>query len=684
MIQFANPIFLLFIFAIPFFFLFYALWRRGRNRRLRRFGDPELVDSLMPERSKSKGWLRLVCFSLGWLFLMTGLARPQIGARLMENTNSGAEIMIALDVSNSMKAKDYSPNRLERAKMDLSRLLDKLHSDRVGLVIFAGESFVQVPITADYVSAKLFLSPINTSSVPIQGTAIGEAIITCAQSFSADGMQEQGNKAIIVISDGENHEDDAVQAAAAAKDAGINVYTIGVGTPAGEPIPDDGGGLMKDKDGNIVVTKLDEETLKDIAEAGGGIYVRASDTNFGLGDIVEKVRELKKTSYQEVAFEEYNEQFMYFLGIALIFFFLEFLIGDRKMKKKLFAVGLILLLSGTQMFAQADRKEVRKGNRYFKANDMKKSEVEYRKGLLKDSLSVKGNYNLGNTLLRQNDIEGAMKVYATIADTVSKMPFEPSWKGVQTTLPQQDMKQKIKKEDPMLKHQGKASSASKYFFNLGNAFLSEKQYDKAMEAYKQSLVRNPADLTAKANYAYAKKMLENQQNQQNQDQNKDQQNQDQNKDQQNQDQNKDQQNQDQNKDQQNQDQNKDQQNQDQNKDQQNQDQNKDQQNQDQNKDQQNQDQNQDQQNQDQNKDQQNQDQNKDQQNQDQNKDQQNQDQNKDQQQQPQGGGSQDQKMSSQAAAQMLQAIQDKENQTQEKVKKAKALAAKKKKKDKNW
>ncbi len=583
MIQFAKPIFLLFIFAIPFFFLFYALWRRGRNRRLRRFGDPKLIDELMPERSKSKGWLRLVCFSLAWLFLMIGLARPQIGARLLENSNTGSEIMVALDVSNSMKAKDYSPNRLERAKMDLSRLMDKLHSDRIGLVIFAGESFVQVPITADYVSAKIFLSSINTSSVPVQGTAIGDAIITCAQSFSMDGMQEKENKAIIVISDGENHEDDAVAAAAAAKEAGISVYTIGVGTPAGEPIPDDGGGLMKDSDGQIVVTKLDEQTLKDIAEAGGGIYVRASDTNFGLGDIVEKVRDLKKTSYQEVAFEEYNEQFMYFLGIALFFLFLEFLIGDKKMKKKLFAVAFILFVSSAQVFAQADKKEVRKGNRYFKSDDFKKSEVEYRKGLLKDSLSVKGNYNLGNVLFRQNDLEGAMKAYASIADTVSKLPFSPGWDGVRTTLPEQNMKEKIKKEDPFLKRQGKATTSSKYFFNLGNAFLSAKQYDKAMEAYKQSLVRNPADMTAKANYAYAKKMLENQQNQQNQDQNKDQ----------------------------------------------------------------------------------------------------NQDQNKDQKQQPQGGGS-EQKISSQAAAQMLQALQDKENQTQEKVKKAKAAAAKKKKKDKNW
>ena len=529
MLQFARPVFLLFILAIPLFYVFYAFYRRGRNRRLRRFGNPEMVSSLMPERSSAKGWIRLTCFSLAWLFLMLGLARPQIGAKLRESSNTGSEIMVALDVSNSMKAKDYSPNRLERAKMDLSRLMDKLHSDRVGLVIFAGESFVQVPITADYVSAKMFLSGINTSSIPVQGTAIGNAIMTCAQSFSMEGMQEEGNKAIIVISDGENHEDDAVAAAEYAHKAGINVYCIGVGTPSGEPIPDDGGGLMKDKDGQIVVTKLDEETLKSIAEAGGGIYVRASDTNFGLGDIVEKIRELKKTSYQELAFEEYNEQFMYFFGIALFFLVLEFLIGDRKMKKKLFAILILLCLTSVQMSAQVDKRDIRKGNRYFKKDKWKQSEVEYRKGLLKDSLSVKGNYNLGNALWKQQDVEGAAKAYAAIADTVSKLPYSPSWKGSVNKMPVMPENVQGSKDDPLLKMQGKDDASSKYFFNLGNMMLQAKQYDKAMEAYRQALLRNPSDMTAKASYSYARKMMQNQQQQQQNQQN--QQNQDQNQDQ---------------------------------------------------------------------------------------------------------------------------------------------------------
>src|SRR5574344_2414852 len=173
------------------FYLFYALYRRGRNKRIAKFGTPELVDKLMPERSKSIGWVKLTCFSLAWLFLMLGLARPQIGARLKESDDKGSEIMIALDVSNSMLARDYSPNRLERAKMDIAHLVNRLHNDRIGLVVFAGQSFVQLPITADYVSATAFLNSINTSSVPIQGTAIGDAIETCAKSFSEEGMRSE-------------------------------------------------------------------------------------------------------------------------------------------------------------------------------------------------------------------------------------------------------------------------------------------------------------------------------------------------------------------------------------------------------------------------------------------------------------------------------------------------------------
>ena len=301
MINFAQPTYLLLIFLIPVFFILQALVLSLRRRRIRKMGDERLVSLLMPSYSRAKTWVRLTLFSIGFFFLVIGLSRPQIGAKLKEHKTRGAEIMIVLDVSNSMLAEDYSPNRLERAKLAISRLVDKLRDDRIGLVVFAGNSFVQLPITTDYVSAKMFLSSISTESVTIQGTAIGEAINTAVKSFSA---QSEKSRAVIVITDGENHEDDPVQAASQAAQLGVKVYTIGVGSPEGKPIPV-GGELMKDKDGNIVVTRLDEAVLRDVASAGGGLYVRAGNNEFGLNPIIEDIRKMDDEEFNSIVFEEY-------------------------------------------------------------------------------------------------------------------------------------------------------------------------------------------------------------------------------------------------------------------------------------------------------------------------------------------------------------------------------------------
>lgn len=332
MLNFANAQYLLLILLIPFFFLLQALVLRMRRRRIRRMGDEALVSRLMPSYSAGKVWVRISLFSLGFFFFVIGLSRPQIGAKLKEHETKGAEIMIALDVSNSMLAEDYSPNRLERAKLAISRLVDKLREDRIGLIVFAGNSFVQLPITTDYVSAKMFLNSINTESVPVQGTAIGEAINTAVRSFSA---QSEKSRAVIVITDGENHEDDPVAAARQAAELGVRVFTIGVGSPEGKPIPFDGE-LLKDKDGEIVVSRLDEKVLQEVAEAGGGVYVRAGNSEFGLNPVIEEIKRMDDEKYSSVIFEEFDEQFMYFLGIALFFFVLEMLIGDRKSRRHLF------------------------------------------------------------------------------------------------------------------------------------------------------------------------------------------------------------------------------------------------------------------------------------------------------------------------------------------------------------
>ena len=332
MLMFARAHFLWLLLLVPLILIGYALLRRARRKRMRRFGDEALVRALMPSWSASKGWWRTVLFCQGFACFSVGLARPLLGAKLVERETKGAEIMICLDVSNSMLAQDYSPDRLSRAKLAISRIVDRLQGDRIGLIIFAGSSFVQLPITTDYVSAKMFLGSINPQSVPIQGTAIGDAIRTAAKSFS---LQSEKSRAIIVITDGENHEDDAVDAARQVAETGIRIYTIGVGSVQGQPIPMDGD-LLKDKDGNIVVSRLDEETLKRIASVGNGAYVRAGGEEFGLNPILDEIRKLEDERFNSLVFEEYDEQYMYFFAAALFFFVLEALIGERRPRRRLF------------------------------------------------------------------------------------------------------------------------------------------------------------------------------------------------------------------------------------------------------------------------------------------------------------------------------------------------------------
>ena len=334
MLMFANYEYLYLLFLVPVFILGYGVLRLLRARKVKAFGDPALVEVLMPSWSRSKGWVKVALFSLAFAFFAIGLARPRTGAKLAERNTKGAEIIVALDVSNSMLAQDYSPNRLERAKLSIARLTERLQDDRIGLVIFAGTSFVQLPVTTDYVSAKMFLGSIDTGSIPLQGTAIGDAIRLSIKSFSA---QSEKSRVIIVISDGENHEDDAVGAAKQAAELGIKVYTIGVGSAEGQPIPMDGE-LLKDKEGNIVVTKLNEQMLRDIARAGGGAYIHAGGEEFGLNPIIQDIRRMEDEEFGSVVFEEYDEQYMYFFGIALLLFVIEMIIGERKPRRKLFEV----------------------------------------------------------------------------------------------------------------------------------------------------------------------------------------------------------------------------------------------------------------------------------------------------------------------------------------------------------
>ena len=332
MIHLAQPVYLFLLLVIPALFAAYALGLRARRRRIAEFGDPQLVGKLMPDASTAKGWLKISLLAFAWFFFVIGLARPQMGARLKEHESKGVEIMVAMDVSNSMRAEDYSPNRLERSKLAVSRLVDKLSGDRIGLVVFAGQAFVQLPITTDYVSAKIFLNTTSCETVPVQGTALAEAISTCARSFST---QSEKSRAIILITDGEDHEGDVLEVVRSVAEEGIRIYCVGVGSAEGKPIPMDGE-LLKDKEGNIVVSKLDEQILREIAKVSGGEYVRAGNTEFGLNPIIDNIRSLDKEDFNSMVFEDFDEQYMYFFAIALLLLILEAVIPQIRNKHQLF------------------------------------------------------------------------------------------------------------------------------------------------------------------------------------------------------------------------------------------------------------------------------------------------------------------------------------------------------------
>lgn len=294
-------------------------------------GDFELTRSLIPDVSKTKKIVKFILFSFGISGLILALCNLQSGNKIQEVKREGADIIVCLDVSNSMLAQDLSPNRLERAKFALEKMIDKLQGDRLGIIVFAGEAYVQLPITTDYSAAKLFLGGINTQIVPTQGTNIGAAIRKALESF---GKDEGKNKTIVVITDGENHEPEAIEAAGEAEKAGIMINTIGIGSENGVPIPmvANGvptGGFRKDKDGNTIVTKLNKSLLQELAGKTNGIYVQATNADIGLDAILDKMAKLDKKQIDSKMYTDYEDQFQWFLGIALIFLTFEFFISER-------------------------------------------------------------------------------------------------------------------------------------------------------------------------------------------------------------------------------------------------------------------------------------------------------------------------------------------------------------------
>jgi len=503
--RFEDPIYLYGLIVVALLAAIRFITYRSQRKKLRKFGDIQLLKNLMPNVSRFRPSLKfwLLESALALLFVM--LARPQFGTRINNEKRTGIETIICIDISNSMRAEDVVPSRLDRAKMMVQNLVDHFTNDKIGLIVFAGDAFVQLPITSDYVSAKMFLSSIDPSMMASQGTDIGRAVSMASHSFT---QQENIGKAIIVITDGENHEGGAVEAAQEAREKGMRVYVLGVGSTKGSPIPiPNTGDYMRDNSGNTVMSALNEQMCREVAQAGGGAYIHVENNSSAQRQLDEELDKLEKNETETTVYSDYDEQFQPVGIIALLLIIIEVMILECKnpllrnvslfKRAKTTAAGrtapfFLLVFVLTSLFAlmaetaeaQTDRQLVRQGNRLFRKGDYQGAEVAYTKAIEKNDKNPQAHYNLGNTLLVQHKDSAAI---------------EQLQKAGQT------------EESPLRKAQA--------YHNMGTICQRKKMYGEAIEQYKQALRLNPNDDETRYNLVLCQKQKkEEDQQQQNQQQ----------------------------------------------------------------------------------------------------------------------------------------------------------------------
>ena len=489
MFRFEDPIYLYLLVLIPILALVRFVSYRNQKKRLRKFGDPALLKALMPDVSRFRPSVKFWILEGALALLIVMLARPQMGTKINHEKRVGIETIIAMDISNSMRAEDIVPSRLDRSKMMVENLVDHFSNDKIGLIVFAGDAFVQLPITSDYVSAKMFLSSIDPSMIATQGTDIATAIEMATHSFT----QEEGiGKAIVVITDGEDHEGGAVEAAQAAKDNGMRVYVLGVGSVNGAPVPIPGtGDYMKDNSGNTVMSALNEDMCKQVAQAGGGAYIHVENNSAAQEQLDNELDKLAKKETTTTIYSEFDEQFQAFGILAVLLLILEICIYDRRnpLLKKISLFGgkknvavMLLLLVAAASSAQTDRQYIRQGNRQFHTGDYANAEVSYRKAIEKNPKNPQAAFNLGNALMAQKKDSAAVEQY----ENASKLETNPLRKA-------------------------------QAFHNIGVVCQSHKMYGEAIEAYKNALRLNPNDDETRYNLVLCKHQKQKQdQNRQNQ------------------------------------------------------------------------------------------------------------------------------------------------------------------------
>ena len=488
MFRFEDPIYLWLLVLIPILALIRFISYRNQKKRLRKFGEPALLKALMPDVSRFRPSVKFWILEGALALLVLMLARPQMGTKISQEKRVGIETIICMDISNSMRAEDIVPSRLDRSKMMIENLVDHFSNDKIGLIVFAGDAFVQLPITSDYVSAKMFLSSIDPSMMATQGTDIGRAIDMAMHSFTPE---EGIGRAIIVITDGENHEGGAVEAAAAAKDAGMRVYVLGVGSSKGAPIPIPGtGDYMKDNTGNTVMSALNEQMCKELAQAGGGAYIHVENNSAAQEQLDNELDKLSKKETTATLYSEFDEQFQAFGLLALLLLILEICILDRRNpllknislfgKKKRTAAMLLLLLAATTASAQmTDRQYIRQGNKQFRSGDYANAEVSYRKAIEKNAKNPQAAFNLGNALMAQKK------------DSAAVEQFEGAARLETNSL-----------------------RKAQAYHNMGVICQTHKMYGEAIEAYKNALRLNPKDDETRYNLVLCKHQKQKQDQQQ--------------------------------------------------------------------------------------------------------------------------------------------------------------------------
>jgi len=477
---------------------------RQQQKRLAKFGDPSLVSQLSPELSRYRPAIKF-CLALAALALLIIMwARPQFGTKISQEKRTGIETVICLDVSNSMLAEDVAPSRLDRSKMMVENLVDQFSNDKIALIVFAGDAFVQLPITSDYVSAKMFLSNISPGMIANQGTDIAAAVNMASHSFTQD---ETIGKAIIVITDGEDHEGGALEAASSAKDKGQRVYVLGVGSTQGAPIPTGRGDYMKDNRGETVMSALNEEMCRQVAEAGGGAYIHVGNNSRAQDQLENELDKLAKKEIEQNVYSDYDEQFQAVAILALLMLVLEICIlevknprlsrislfsrkktdsGDGSLHLRLMLLMAVLVCSQflpTMVMGQSDRRLVRQGNSQFKKGNAAEAEVKYRKALEQNPRNAQAAYNLGTAMMNQHK---------------------------DSTVAAQLMDAARLEINPLRRAQA--------YHNMGVMLQQNRQYGEAIEAYKEALRNNPADDATRYNLELCKHQQKKQQQQQQQQQ----------------------------------------------------------------------------------------------------------------------------------------------------------------------